>query len=72
MAAKTAKMLDDFDISGKTGRSVMSKLKDSGLEYVSSSGKVVAAKTQPGSLSIIRNNLCLKLLVMKRPLFFCI
>lgn len=48
MAAKTAKMLNNFEVSVKNERLLMNKLRDSGLEYVSSSGKVVAAKTQPG------------------------
>lgn len=48
MAAKTATMLNNFDISVKNERVLMNKLRDKGLEYVSSSGKVIAAKIQPG------------------------
>lgn len=48
MAAKTATMLNNFDVSVKNERLLMNKLRDKGLEYVSSSGKVIAAKTQPG------------------------
>ncbi|KAK6632513.1 hypothetical protein RUM43_013281 [Polyplax serrata] len=47
MAAKTATMLSNFDISVKNERLMMNKLRDKGMEYVSSSGKIIAAKTQP-------------------------
>lgn len=55
MAAKTAKMLNNFEVSVKNERLLMNKLRDSGLEYISSSGKVIAAKTQPGSYSLLRD-----------------
>lgn len=60
MAAKTAKMLSNFEVSVKNERLLMNKLRDSGLEYVSSSGKVIAAKTQPGSSLFINKSERLK------------
>lgn len=54
MAAKTATMLSNFDISVKNERLMMNKLRDKGMEYVSSSGKIIAAKTQPGKFKFLQ------------------
>lgn len=48
MAAETNNIKHSLDISAKIDRDRMNKLRDCGLEYVSTSGRLMPAKTQPG------------------------